>query len=302
MSERSTPRITGNDYYFYLAGRPVAQLEIREVTAPGEPPATQSRLAYLTTDHLGTPVLATDTAGATIWAGGFEPFGGDWAGARDASLPLALPGQWSDETWRQLDAELHYNVNRWYDSETGRYTRPDPLGSFPAPRQSDAFPYLYADANPVSFADPLGLYTSYGSPSFKRKVDNAMKTIRKGIDRQKKKKKNKGVSCCETYFSDRGLNLDKMTQPGGAPHIREATAGMLKGLKKKNACGTAQTSNPWIWLFVNPECYRKPDPCGFASNILHEMGHLARKDTTDNEPNDYFKACNLGCAAAGNYR
>ena len=45
-----------------------------------------------------------------------------------------------------------YNVHRWYQYGSGRYTRPDPLG-----QRGDAHPYLYSAANPLLLVDPLGL-------------------------------------------------------------------------------------------------------------------------------------------------
>ena len=56
-------------YIFYFAGRPVAQL-----TRP-QAGGRADTLLYLTTDHLGTPIQATDTAGAIVWEGGLDPFG-----------------------------------------------------------------------------------------------------------------------------------------------------------------------------------------------------------------------------------
>ena len=53
-----------------FAGRPVAQLAIDGTSA--------ETWTYLTTDHLGTPLLATDATGTVTWEGGFEPFGTDW--------------------------------------------------------------------------------------------------------------------------------------------------------------------------------------------------------------------------------
>src|SRR6266545_5096020 len=52
------------DTIFYFAGRPVATLRLY---------STGSTLDYLTTDHLGTPVLATADTGTLVWQGGFEP-------------------------------------------------------------------------------------------------------------------------------------------------------------------------------------------------------------------------------------
>ncbi|HSG38729.1 MAG TPA: hypothetical protein VLE27_03735, partial [Thermoanaerobaculia bacterium] len=47
---------------FYFAGRPVAQLDLSGGT---------ENWKFLTTDHLGTPIAATSTAGALLWQGGF---------------------------------------------------------------------------------------------------------------------------------------------------------------------------------------------------------------------------------------
>ena len=136
-------------YIFYFAGRPVAILK-------GNVPSTLNRI-YLTTDHLGTPVLATSAAGVTVWAGGFEPFGADWSGAQGAGMFLRFPGQWEDASWAGggLESGLHYNVHRWFGSETSRYTVPDPIGLAGGYNL-----YLYVDANPLSSTDPTGLQAS----------------------------------------------------------------------------------------------------------------------------------------------
>jgi YD repeat-containing protein len=65
-----TNRVTmETTYLFYFAGRPVAQLKRPQAGGGSD------TLLYLTTDHLGTPIEATDTAGAIVWEGGLEPFG-----------------------------------------------------------------------------------------------------------------------------------------------------------------------------------------------------------------------------------
>jgi RHS repeat-associated protein len=131
----------------YFAGRPVAQLE----TLPS------AGYRYLTTDHLGTPVLMLDSTGANVlWSGGFEPFGRDWQagtsqGASESGLFLRLPGQWTDPTWSTAGG-LYYNLYRWYEPATGRYTSPDPL------TDGALSPYSYALNRPLSIFDPLGLF------------------------------------------------------------------------------------------------------------------------------------------------
>ena len=132
-------------YVFYFAGRPVAQLTTG-ASGPG------SGLVYLTADHLGTPVLATDASGATIWSGGFTPFGAPYQ-LVPPTLFLRLPGQWTDRAWEGLGGGgIYYNVHRWYESGMGRYLAPDPLGV-----QANPNLYDYAVANPLVGVDPLGL-------------------------------------------------------------------------------------------------------------------------------------------------
>lgn len=151
-----TQRVTASDpgkthHVFHFAGRPVAQLSVDGATETWR---------YLTTDHLGTPLIATDATGAELWHGPFEPFGRDrWAGTNLAAsvedLFLRFPGQWDDEVWLEATrgAEVYYNVHRWYQPGTGRYGRPDPLGL----GRNDVNPYPYVAANPINFHDPLGL-------------------------------------------------------------------------------------------------------------------------------------------------
>jgi RHS repeat-associated protein len=144
--------IPSRAHVFYFASRPLATLD-------------NGTLTYLTTDHLGTPALATNSAGTTVWQGGFEPFGADWNGAQEAGVFLRFPGQWEDRTWEhgELASGLYYNVNRWYEPGTGRYTRPDPLrfreGTAPEHRY-----YAYTTSNPLFYTDPLGQDSRWYAP------------------------------------------------------------------------------------------------------------------------------------------
>ena len=159
-SSTETPEIT---YYFYLGDRPVAQLLSDGSTITW---------TYLTTDHLGTPLLATDSSGMIVWQGPLEPFGRDWLafenpagqGAVDNGLFLRFPGQWDDGRWKDAAsaAGMYYNVHRWYLDGVGAYGRPDPLAS---PRRAPVEPfassleliYGYARMSPLLRVDSLGL-------------------------------------------------------------------------------------------------------------------------------------------------
>ena len=145
----------GSNHVVYFAGRPVAWV------------AEESgawMVETVTTDHLGTPVVLEDASGSVVWSGGFEPFGWDWSGAGAAGLELRLPGQWSDGSWVEagLGVDPYYNVHRWFESVSGRYTRSDPFRlserqfeiRIIAEQPND---FGYALASPLTFTDPLGL-------------------------------------------------------------------------------------------------------------------------------------------------
>ncbi|MDY7038480.1 MAG: RHS repeat-associated core domain-containing protein [Thermodesulfobacteriota bacterium] len=57
------------------------------------------------------------------------------------------PGQYFDE-----ETGLHYNYHRYYDTRTGRYLTPDPIGLI-----GWINPYIYGKNNPINAIDPYGL-------------------------------------------------------------------------------------------------------------------------------------------------
>ncbi len=64
-----------------------------------------------------------------------------------------FPGQYYDK-----ETGLHYNWNRYYDPETGRYISPDPIGL-----AGGNSLYGYAGADPVNFVDPDGEFAITGT-------------------------------------------------------------------------------------------------------------------------------------------
>ncbi|HEX7309408.1 RHS repeat-associated core domain-containing protein [Lentzea sp.] len=98
------------------------------------------------TDQIGRPTALVGTGGRLAWQATFSAWGALLSSRSTTDCPLRFPGQYHDP-----ETGLHYNIFRYYDPRTGRYTSPDPLGLAPSPN-----PYAYA-GNPLLFIDPFGL-------------------------------------------------------------------------------------------------------------------------------------------------
>ncbi|GAA0680024.1 hypothetical protein GCM10010193_37140 [Kitasatospora atroaurantiaca] len=127
--------------------RPLTQTETITTTDSSQE-RIDRRFFAIVTDLIGTPTELVDPATESVsWQATTTLWGQTtWAGASAAYTPLRYPGQYFDPETR-----LHYNLHRYYDPETARYTSPDPLGLAPAPN-----PDTYVH-NPHTWSDPLGL-------------------------------------------------------------------------------------------------------------------------------------------------
>lgn len=102
-------------------------------------------------DHLGTPQRMIDGTGTVVWAADYTAFGkATVAGGSAVENNLRFPGQYYD-----AETGLHYNWNRTYDPQLGRYLSTDPIGI----NGGDLNLYAYVAGNPGSWSDPFGLDT-----------------------------------------------------------------------------------------------------------------------------------------------
>jgi len=99
------------------------------------------------TDQVGTPRELISADGELAWSGQLTAWG-EVESLQVAAIecPIRFQGQWYDE-----ESELHYNWNRYYDFETGRYLSPDPTGLAGGTK-----PFGYVE-NPLAWVDPSGL-------------------------------------------------------------------------------------------------------------------------------------------------
>ena len=99
-------------------------------------------------DHLGTPQKLTAINGAVVWAAKYSSFEKAAIEVETVENNLRFPGQYFDE-----ETELHYNWQRYYDPETGRYLATDPIGL----QEAELNLYAYVLNNPLSNYDEAGL-------------------------------------------------------------------------------------------------------------------------------------------------
>ncbi|MDQ6800958.1 MAG: RHS domain-containing protein, partial [Acidobacteriota bacterium] len=166
LTSSATPTIQYE--YAWFGGQPIAQF-------------TGTTTYWTFNDHLGTPVVQTDSSAAIAWRAEYEPYGkvSKMRVGGNAHQPLRFPGQ-EDE---QLDSgtnganDRRYNILRWYRSNWGKFTQFDPIGNtyWPSALGSRIFsrapvvavphlanparvhPFSYAASNPLSNVDPRGL-------------------------------------------------------------------------------------------------------------------------------------------------
>jgi len=156
---------TNDKIYVYLTEMPLARID------------NNSQIYYYHTDHLGTPQLMTNSAGAAVWKATYDPFGWAMVTVNTITNNLRLAGQYFD-----AETGLHYNWHRYYDPKTGRYIQFDPVGIVRSIGQAQMptlpkelkqqlnvpwpdeviesglnQPYAYADNNPLRWTDPSGL-------------------------------------------------------------------------------------------------------------------------------------------------
>ncbi|MGR5209397.1 RHS repeat-associated core domain-containing protein [Vibrio rotiferianus] len=118
-----------------------------------------SQLHYIVTDHAGTPQELCSENGDVVWQGEQALWGhyqqknalpnhGFRENARNDELycDLRYQGQIEDR-----ESGLYYNVNRYYDADSGQYLSPDPIG-FAGGLRPQAYVF-----NPLDWVDPLGL-------------------------------------------------------------------------------------------------------------------------------------------------
>ncbi len=129
--------------YIYVLGQHFARVD-------GTLDSAERTKYFYHTDHLGSTILVTDTAGQIVWSAEYTPFG--IVTVEEGSLRKAgkFTGKDLDE-----DTGLYYYNARWYDQEIGRFISEDSyLGELKYPQNQNL--YLYTVNNPMKYIDLTG--------------------------------------------------------------------------------------------------------------------------------------------------
>jgi RHS repeat-associated protein len=126
--------------YIYLNGRPIAML-------------TGTTFTYLHGNNLGSPKVATNASQTVLWRLTTLPYGETLVTSGTSPTNLRFPGQYYD-----AETGFNHNVNRDYAPGLGRYLESDSIGV-----AGGLNTYLYVQARPMNFSDPLGLFANTDS-------------------------------------------------------------------------------------------------------------------------------------------
>jgi len=109
-------------------------------------------ITYIHTNHLGSPILTTDSSGQVVWQGTRRSYG-DPSGStgQNKHKPIGFTGGSDDAA-----TGLVYLINRYYDPSIGRFISVDPI-RFKESNTALFNRYAYANNNPVMNVDPDGL-------------------------------------------------------------------------------------------------------------------------------------------------
>lgn len=110
---------------------------------------TESAVYYHHTDYHGSTEAITDEEKVVVWKAGYDAYGNVLEATGEMEFEASFTGKMFDK-----DTGLYYFNARWYDSELGRFTTPDPT------RDGTNW-VLYCAANPVGRWDPTGLESKF---------------------------------------------------------------------------------------------------------------------------------------------
>jgi RHS repeat-associated protein len=196
---------------------------------------------YVTTDHLGSTRLLTNSAGGVNARYDYEPFGPEigapYDGRTTAQGYTTAPDEANPKfTGQQRDQETTldwFNV-RYYSGAQGRFQSPDPANAGADPSNPQSWNgYAYVGNNPLSYTDPSGMLTETGGDGGDDGDGGLVGVIVSGI-----------VDAFEAIFGGGG------PPPSIAPSLATPSSPILGPTFSVTGWGTADTVGP-SWSAVD---------------------------------------------------
>jgi RHS repeat-associated protein len=210
---------TGNTLteYIYSDVQPIALIE-------------NSNINYIHTDHLGTPQQISDDSQTVVWKADYNPFGEATVTTQTITNNLRFPGQYYDE-----ETGLHYNLNRYYDPQLGRYITSDPIGL-----QGGLNTYGYALQNPIIIFDPTGGSFVVGAVCFSltlgvfsddiRDITEALEDANEAFDKIKELEVERDSCNDDARITEINKEISDLTFEYGGSRIKETAKGFGIGV------------------------------------------------------------------------
>lgn len=117
--------------------------------------ASRESITFIHTDHLGSPLMATNEDGSVKWKEDYQPFGKQLTND-DTDNNVGFTGH---KDYKSLG--LTYMQARWYHPEVGRFMATDAVLYT---EQNDVMSfnrYLYVNNNPYKYNDPDGEFLNF---------------------------------------------------------------------------------------------------------------------------------------------
>jgi len=131
-----------------------------------EPAGACAGTCYVTTDHLGSTRLLTNSAGQVAGRYDYEPFGQEIGAGFDGRMTAQGYTSTPDITnpkftgqMRDQETTLDWFNVRYYSGAQGRFQSPDPANAGADPSNPQSWNgYSYVANNPLSYTDPSGMF------------------------------------------------------------------------------------------------------------------------------------------------
>jgi RHS repeat-associated protein len=117
--------------------------------------AKKETITFIHTDHLGSPIMATNEDGSVKWREDYQPFGKQLTN-QDTDNNVGFTGHLDDKS-----LGLSYMQARWYNPTVGRFMSPDPVMYANTNPIMSFNRYLYVNNNPYKYNDPDGEFLNF---------------------------------------------------------------------------------------------------------------------------------------------